>query len=604
MFDSLSLEQRKVVEFDSGKVVVKACPGSGKTYSVSARIAKLLQTKDFKRSGIAALSFTNVACDEIKEKLSEDFGINKLGYPHYLGTLDSFINHHVFLPFGSLVMGCKSQPTLVGEPHSIWSLKRYNNDPYQFFDKTTFDVNDKLIKIAHSLAFPFVWKYYNKDESVNKNIQNIIEAKFELFKQGFATQNDANYIALKVLESYPMIAANVARKFNYFLIDEAQDTDEVTMEIINLLVDNGANNFMLIGDRDQSIFEWNNARPELFDEKHENWGGLELTQNRRSSDLIRKFSASLSSFKQTISVNPDVVNFPVKPMIRGYEKKKKERKPKTGWVVSLKESQVSFEPILNEFLDLCLDNKISINRKNVAILYRGSTRLELLKVEPPAIDYKSVPWLINQGFVKTILKGKYLYEQGDFQRGYRLLEKGILELYFRTSKRVGFVANIEAIERLIFRDGFMLYRKKIFRIVNLLPKTTGRTIFEWVRLCNSELKKNGINRTMNIEEEMGNVLISSYFGADRNLEHLFPFYCGTVHSAKGKTFEAVLLILDKRPTKNYENIMFKEINSLDPKDQEEMRIVYVGLTRSRKVMTLAVPNSDVENWKKKCLRDT
>ncbi|MFO8067361.1 MAG: UvrD-helicase domain-containing protein [Bacteroidales bacterium] len=75
MYRNLSKKQKDILNYGKGEVVVKACPGSGKTYSVAARISRILHNKIFSRKGIAALSFTNVACNEIESKLAEDFNI-------------------------------------------------------------------------------------------------------------------------------------------------------------------------------------------------------------------------------------------------------------------------------------------------------------------------------------------------------------------------------------------------------------------------------------------------------------------------------------------------------------------------------------------------
>ncbi|MBK8367068.1 MAG: UvrD-helicase domain-containing protein [Bacteroidetes bacterium] len=67
-------------------------------------------------------------------------------------------------------------------------------------------------------------------------------------------------------------------------------------------------NIMLIGDRDQAIFEWNNAKPELFDNKFNQWDKIELNENRRSSQNICNVTCHLSSFPTSNSINPDVKN--------------------------------------------------------------------------------------------------------------------------------------------------------------------------------------------------------------------------------------------------------------------------------------------------------
>lgn len=70
MFESLSEKQREIVFEKSGKFVVRACPGSGKTYCVSARLARLILEWKNDYAGIAAVSFTNVAWQEIEKSIA------------------------------------------------------------------------------------------------------------------------------------------------------------------------------------------------------------------------------------------------------------------------------------------------------------------------------------------------------------------------------------------------------------------------------------------------------------------------------------------------------------------------------------------------------
>jgi DNA helicase II / ATP-dependent DNA helicase PcrA len=62
MYSKLSEGQRKILDYNQGTVVVKACPGSGKTYSLAARISRLLREPDLGKKGLAIISFTNIAC--------------------------------------------------------------------------------------------------------------------------------------------------------------------------------------------------------------------------------------------------------------------------------------------------------------------------------------------------------------------------------------------------------------------------------------------------------------------------------------------------------------------------------------------------------------
>ncbi|MGM0409067.1 MAG: UvrD-helicase domain-containing protein [Bacteroidota bacterium] len=82
-----------------GKVVLNACPGSGKTTSIAYKLQELTKetTETNKFSGVACLSFTNIAKDEINEKYRSFSGIN-IKYPHLVSTIDSFINQYILLP--------------------------------------------------------------------------------------------------------------------------------------------------------------------------------------------------------------------------------------------------------------------------------------------------------------------------------------------------------------------------------------------------------------------------------------------------------------------------------------------------------------------------
>ncbi|MGY6545163.1 MAG: UvrD-helicase domain-containing protein [Cyclobacteriaceae bacterium] len=596
MYSHLSDSQNEILNYDTGCVVVKACPGSGKTYSVAARMSKLFSQKEFKHKGIAALSFTNVACEEIADKLKVDFDVKqKIGYPHFLGTLDSFINQYIFMPYGHLVMGCKQRPELVGEPYSTWSINRYARDPHQYFDKTTFDFNDNLIMIAPHQAFHFRWIYLNKSGEINGNIQNIINSKNDLFRVGYANQSDANYIALKILQKYPLIAQNIANQFEYFIIDEAQDTNDIQMGVIDALNNSGAGNFMLIGDRDQSIFEWNNARPELFDEKYNQWEKIELNENRRSSENICRFINFLSSFDRIKAVTKSIASYDYVPSIIGYKPEKKKRGTQ-DWIVTPEESKSSFDKIMCLFCATCEENGIEINKENVAILYRGQSKSQFLGVQRDKFEFSANPWIPNNYHVKDIVKGKHLYENGAFKEGYRLLEKGIIEAVNKPDDKNFYCTN-SFVQSLIDSHGIKEHRDNLFELIKLMPTTEQKTLNEWINEANKLFSKYKIK--FQIETDNGNIQIDELFGNNMNHGDVHPFYFGTVHSAKGKTFEAVLLLLGKKAGMNYVNMLSRDFDTLKPAYQEELRIVYVGMTRPRKVLMLAVPEDDVDEWKKK-----
>ncbi|WJS93370.1 ATP-dependent helicase [Flavobacterium johnsoniae] len=604
MYSKLSDGQRKILDYNQGNVVVKACPGSGKTYSLAARISRLLREPDLGKKGLAVISFTNIACQEIEDRLSSDFSTPvPLRHPHFLGTIDSFINTFIFLPFGHLIMGCPSRPELVGEPHGPWSVKKFDKDYDQYFDKTTFNSEDILIRIAPYQAFHFKWNYITIGGTVNGHITNIINSKWALFKKGYANQSDANYISLKVLEKYPLIAENVAKKFVNFLIDECQDTNDIHMKIIDILNNRGNSNIMLIGDRDQSIFEWNEARPELFDAKYNIWDKILLYENRRSSQHICNFIRNLSSFSEIKAVNERVKDSVLIPSILGYKMTKKASK-KDPTVITAEESHEAFRKILDDFIKECESNGIIINKENVAVLYRGTASSKYLGLSSDVHNFETIPWLRNHYHVKGMIKGKHMYEHGGLNKGYKLLEKSYFEALLRPADP-NFYCSGQFISNKIEALGIKEYRREIFKFIDALPFTKDKTLNTWIKEANKSLLDLGINIILNIESSFGDVMIDDYFGEDLNSERLHPFYFGTVHSVKGKTFQAVLLLLGKKSVlKNYETILKADPKFLKSSDLEELRIVYVALSRPELFLKMAVPDSDVKLWTDKLLQNS
>jgi len=92
-------EERDAYLQARGKVILNACPGSGKTTTIAQKIIELEQSKEINSySGIACLSFTNSAKDEINESYSKLSG-KILRFPNHVSTIDSFINKFITLPF-------------------------------------------------------------------------------------------------------------------------------------------------------------------------------------------------------------------------------------------------------------------------------------------------------------------------------------------------------------------------------------------------------------------------------------------------------------------------------------------------------------------------
>ncbi|WP_243299685.1 UvrD-helicase domain-containing protein [Bacillus litorisediminis] len=574
MYNSLSDLQKKIVFDMDGKSVVRACPGSGKTHSISAKFAHIYQNWKSRHSGIAVISFTNVAWKEIEKKINANFGVKTpIEYPHFLGTIDSFINKYIFLPFGHHIMGCSVRPTLVGEPHGNWTSGKYEKDYNKYFDKTSFNINDELVPTTNMQQFHFKWK--KKDGSLSGHVKHVEQVKKKYWLMGYATQDDANYISLKLLERYPSIAKSIVYRFPQFIIDEAQDTSEIQMKIIDILLSNGLENIMLVGDPDQAIFEWNDARPELFIQKFNEWeeNSLILNENWRSSAKICNFTYSLSSLENpSIAVNDDVKDINIDPIIQIYDEN-------------------SLNKIIDYFLELCKMHHIEINEENVAVIYRSKSIYHQIMGES-YVQSLDAPWLTGHMVARELALGKYIYDNIDPREGFKIIEKALYKIFFGTD-----YCSQSNLEELTEKIGFTKYRKRIINIISILPNTNC-SVSDWIAQTINTFKDKRFKTTLKINKDKGNILLDTLFNPFHNVKKL-NFRTGTVHTTKGETFEAVLLLLKQRGATGsfYKRLLN---HGLRTTDSEELRIVYVGMTRPRRLLVLGVPNEeDKEAWIKR-----
>ena len=162
--------------------------------------------------------------------------------------------------------------------------------------------------------------WFRKDKRQPSSCGNLYchDVKEKMTKMGFAYPNDAMYWSMKILES-EYISRAISSRFPEIIIDEAQDTSKVQIEIIKALHRSGAN-IILVGDPDQSIFEFNGARPDLFKKLQENWDTLSLSNNFRSSQLICNATSIFScELSEPVTAMGVVKDYPLKPLIIKYK---------------------------------------------------------------------------------------------------------------------------------------------------------------------------------------------------------------------------------------------------------------------------------------------
>ena len=387
---------------------------------------------------------------------------------------------------------------------------------------------------------------------------------------------DANFFAMNILEQYPLIAKAIALRFPFLIVDEAQDTSEIQMRIIDLLIQNGLNEVMMVGDPDQAIFEWNEARPELLKQKFKEWKeSIVLNENRRSSQRICNFTYKISSLPEpSTSIDADIRNFNYQPNIITYTN--------------------NLSDVVNSFLEQCTQNGIEVSNKTVSIIYRAKdvfSNVTGINESPYNID----PWVEHDSYTRDFAKGKFIYDNGDFKNGFKLIEKAMLKM-----KMGAEFCSEEMINNSIAEIGFTEHRSLVFNFINLLPKTD-IALGAWINDANTAFNQNKINAELKITKKARDIIFKSLFLHEEVNTSNLNYRIGTIHSVKGETFDATLLILKERASNRgkYASIL---ANANPPCNHEELRIAYVGMTRPRKILMLAVPNDESKTaWENKLL---
>jgi len=568
MYARLSEKQKTILD-KTGKFVVRACPGSGKTYCVSAKLSKLISEWKLLHQGIATISFTNTAWQEIEKKCHEDFN-TAVSYPHFLGTIDSFINQYIFLPFGHLVLECDKRPVMVGEPYGIWGGGTNDQDPTYYFDKVSYDIDGDLYgkeKKYFMGAFP---PQKNKDGTVNKVYFKLATMKESLLKKGFATQSDANFFAMVLLEKYPIIRKTLAARFPWLIVDEAQDTTKIQMRILDLLIsENKEQNVMMVGDPDQAIFEWNDASPEFLIEKQKLWeaNSVIFDESWRSSQKICDAIYRLSSLgdNKITAVKKEVKDFDCDPEICLWQDGKKSE-------------------VVKKFLAKCKENGIDVTPKTTVILARAKGFFSGVQPNMPN------PWLNTCPYARDFAIGKFLIDNKDFVRGVKYIEKG----YIKHEKKLHFCSEKE-LQEFIEGMGFVEFKKEIKKILAQLPTTADTKLGAWFDSMAANFKQSGIGISFLYNAAAKDLIFSHAFPHEYNDNIQRPYRLSTIHKVKGETFEAVLLFLRKKVSKNYKTLIEKSSVTED----EELRNVYVAISRPSKLLMIAV--TDEED--KKCWTD-
>lgn len=550
----LSFEQENYVNA-MGNTVLLACPGSGKTFAVAEKAKKQMSSWEKAHSGIAVLSFTNVAINEIIEIVQEEHSIS---YPHYFGTVDSFIDD-IFLRYAGLFLPTPKRPRIVFD---------YIEGIYDYWRTDCYKKG--CIEDISSFRWTIDGKTYHRNTLVecpkNKNGRRPCDDyKNILFQRGVFYQSDIPILCYRLLKKHPEIISALVKRYPKIIVDEAQDTSREQMAFFDMLCENGLSSLDLVGDPDQAIYEWRNATSECLIEKTHTagWDTMYLTENRRSSqkicDATSPFSVSSKSHGPNKAVGHD---------------KAYHQMPQLFVVSSMKAE----DTIENMFIQKCV--QLGIKPENTAILTRGKVYSDQ--------DIKQL-WKSRE--ISLFARSAFEWSYGSRKRAYKLCEEALFMMYIDTviNESISIEQTIEdhipyplwkkTVLSVLFsissadtplKDWVASLRECLINICIPLPIREGHTIDKIIRI-----KKRDKNHPDFLHKPLKCYFIS---------KEVDTYVRSSIHGVKGESFDAILLLA--LSTKG--NTITNQLLCSGVLNCEMMRTAYVAMTRPRKYLAVAI----------------
>ncbi len=324
---NLNAKQKEAVEADLGPILVVAGAGSGKTRVLTSRFEYLINHFNFNYNEILAITFTNKAANEMKERLNKTLGIK---YFNWVGTFHSICVKILREDFHHLKEyqnheAMNSNFNIIDDDDQLSIFKEaYKNHGIESKDipfKQMFSLLEKYKR--HKLTIDDVkdqknWEYLNI-----KNLRDALSKSFVLkyyetlcHNNNLLDFNDLLVLTNKLLED-DNIRAKWQSRFKYILVDEFQDTNQEQYTLIKNLSAN--NNIFVVGDPDQMIYTWRGAEHSIinnFPKQFKDCKVIILDLNYRSTqeildlsnDLItnnkNRIEKSLTSFQGYSQVKP------------------------------------------------------------------------------------------------------------------------------------------------------------------------------------------------------------------------------------------------------------------------------------------------------------
>lgn len=610
----LNPQQQQAVEYVNGACLVLAGAGSGKTRVIINKIAHLIARCGYSPKQIAAVTFTNKAAREMRERVAHSIGKESsrgltISTFHTLG-FEILKREHKLL-------GYKSGMTLFDEHDQLALLKHLlpenvteDKDLLKLLVATISNWKNDLLSPEQTIALAksdrdrvfshFYDQYQNQLKAYNAlDFDDLIMLPTLLFKQ------------------FPEAKERWQQKIRYLLVDEYQDTNTSQYELIKLLVGCDGN-FTVVGDDDQSIYSWRGAKPENMGRLQQDFPKLKvikLEQNYRSSQRILHCANIL------IDNNDHLFDKRLFSQLGEGEKLN---------VIEAKNEEQEAERIVGELLAHRFSRKTKY--KDYAILYRGNHQSRLLE---KLLIQNRIPYKISGGtsfFAKAEIKDMLAYlrllvNQDDDAAFLRIVNTPKREIGAATLEKLGQLANekqvslfeaifdfeliqhltpkpyqalqdfarwvVELSDQAVRSDPKSAIQDMLAKIqyeaylyeTAATPKSAEmqsrnvQTLFEWVEKM---LEGDELSEPMSLNQVVTNLTLRDMMERGEDDDESDQVQLMTLHASKGLEFPHVFLI-------GMEEGILPHQTSIDEDNvEEERRLAYVGITRAQQTLTFSL----------------
>ncbi|MDD2565507.1 MAG: 3'-5' exonuclease [Candidatus Gracilibacteria bacterium] len=377
----LNSEQKKAVEHTEGPLLILAGAGAGKTHSLTERVAYMVKTLGIAPTSILCVTFTNKAAKEMRERIAKTLGKDIENLNMYRSSDFPLIGtfHALGVYFLRLFIdriGYEKSFTILDEDDKLKIIKEILDEK----GIDTKEINARQVVYGISTAKNLCINAKMYSYNVKSYFEEKVSEVFEVYEKRLKEMNvlDFDDILSKTSEilDIPEVLEYFQNGFQYFMVDEYQDTNETQYRIVNKLASK-SKNICVVGDDWQGIYSWRGANIQNifnFQKDYKDCKVVKLEQNYRSTKSI------ISGANSVIKNNIGILD-------------------KTLWTDNVEGEKINIietfdekqecEKVAEEIRDILDDRE-----ENIAVLYRTNGQSRLIE---EALLYKGITYRVYGG---------------------------------------------------------------------------------------------------------------------------------------------------------------------------------------------------------------